>query len=156
MRITDNLKDDISSAPSWFLDSLRVKPSELIIKNIKGDLSYSRWNCLNENKKLLILIHGTGAHKRWWYPIAPQFMQDTNIVAVDLPGMGDSGFREEDSIKDLGECIISIIENEKIKNNINNVSIVGHSLGGQVAAYVASEQKELDYVGPIARGSQNK
>ena len=72
-----------------------------------------------------------------------QFIQDTNVVAVDLPGMGDSGFREEYSIKDFGECIISIIENEKIKNNINNVSIVGHSLGGQVAAYVASEQKEL-------------
>ena len=143
MRITDNLKEDISNAPSWFLDALKIKPSELIIKNIRGDLSYSRWNCLNENKKLLILIHGTGAHKRWWYPIAPQFMQDTNIVAVDLPGMGDSGFREEYSIKDFGECIISIIENEKIKNGIDNVSIVGHSLGGQVAAYVASEQKEL-------------
>ena len=143
MRITDNLKEDISNAPSWFLDALKIKPSELIIKNVRGDLSYSRWNCLNENKKLLILIHGTGAHKRWWYPIAPQFMQDTNIVAVDLPGMGDSGFREEYSIKDFGECIISIIENEKIKNGIDNVSIVGHSLGGQVAAYVASEQKEL-------------
>ena len=143
MRITDNLKEDISDAPSWFLDALKIKPSELVIKNVRGDLSYSRWNCLNENKKLLILIHGTGAHKRWWYPIAPQFMQDANIVAVDLPGMGDSGFREEYSIKDFGECIISIIENEKIKNGIDNVSIVGHSLGGQVAAYVASEQKEL-------------
>ena len=143
MRITDNLKEDISNAPGWFLDALKIKPSELLIKNTKGDLSYSRWNCLNKNKNLLILIHGTGAHKKWWYPIAPQFMQDTNIVAVDLPGMGDSGFREEYSIKDFGECIISIIENEKIKNGIDNVSIVGHSLGGQVAAYVASEQKEL-------------
>ncbi len=143
MRITDNLKDDISNAPSWFLDSLKVEPSELTIKNIKGDLSYSRWNCINESKSLLILIHGTGAHKRWWYPIAPHFMEKTNVVAVDLPGMGDSGFRDEYSIKDFGECLISIIKEEKTKNGLDDVSIVGHSLGGQVAAYVASEQKEL-------------
>ena len=56
MRITDNLKEDISNAPKWFLDALKIKPSELLIKNIKGDLSYSRWNCLNKNKKLLIFI----------------------------------------------------------------------------------------------------
>ena len=143
MRITDNLKDDISNAPSWFLDSLKVEPSELIIKNIKGDLSYSRWNCINESKSLLILIHGTGAHKRWWYPIAPHFMEKTNVVAVDLPGMGDSGFREKYSIKDFGQCIISIIEKEKSDMLIDNVCIVGHSLGGQVAGYVASEKKEL-------------
>ena len=95
MRITDNLKDDLADAPNWFLEALKIKPSELLIKNMEGDLSYSRWDCPNKNKNLLILIHGTGAHKKWWYPIAPQFIQDTNVVAVDLPGMGDSGFREE-------------------------------------------------------------
>ena len=41
MRITDNLKEDISNAPGWFLDALKIKPSELIIKNVRGDLSYS-------------------------------------------------------------------------------------------------------------------
>ena len=39
MRITDNLKKDISNAPSWFLDALEIKPSELLIKNTKGDFS---------------------------------------------------------------------------------------------------------------------
>ena len=57
--------------------------------------------------------------------------------------MGDSGFREKYSIKDFGQCIISIIEKEKSDMLIDNVFIVGHSLGGQVAAYVASEEKEL-------------
>ncbi|MEM9470181.1 MAG: hypothetical protein AAF988_08460, partial [Pseudomonadota bacterium] len=32
-----------------------------------------------------------------------------------LPGMGDSGFRDKYSIKDFGQCIISIIEKEKSK-----------------------------------------
>ena len=53
----------------------------------------------------------------------------SNVIAVDLPGMGDSGFREKYSIKDFGQCIISIIEKEKSNMNIDNISIIGHSLG---------------------------
>ena len=143
MRITDNLKNDIKDAPKWFHESLNIIPEELLIKNDRGDLSYARWSSTKENDNLLIFIHGTGAHKKWWYPIAPQFINDTNVIAVDLPGMGDSGFREKYSIKDFGECIISIIETEQRNNNISNISIIGHSLGGQVGAYVASEKKEL-------------
>ena len=144
MRITDNLKNDIKDAPKWFHESLNIIPEELLIKNDRGDLSYARWSSTKENDNLLIFIHGTGAHKKWWYPIAPQFINDTNVIAVDLPGMGDSEFREKYSIKDFGECIISIIETEqRNNNNISNISIIGHSLGGQVGAYVASEKKEL-------------
>ena len=52
MRITDNLKDDLADAPNWFLEALKIKPSELLIKNMEGDLSYSRWDCPNKNKNL--------------------------------------------------------------------------------------------------------
>ena len=143
MRITDNLKNDIKDAPKWFHESLNIIPEELLIKNDRGDLSYARWSSTKENDNLLIFIHGTGAHKKWWYPIAPQFINDTNVIAVDLPGMGDSEFREKYSIKDFGECIISIIETEQRNNNISDISIIGHSLGGQVGAYIASEKKDL-------------
>ena len=57
--------------------------------------------------------------------------------------MGDSDFRDTYSITDFGKCIFSIIDKEKIEMNIENIYIVGHSLGGQVAAYVASENKNL-------------
>jgi len=70
-------------------------------------------------------------------------LNETNVIAVDLPGMGDSDFRNNYSIKDFGKCIFSIIDKEKIGMNIENIYIVGHSLGGQVAAYVASENKNL-------------
>ena len=143
MQITNNLKNDISDAPDWFNQAVNVKPSEKTLESEKGSLSYSIWSADSQNKDLLIFIHGTGAHKKWWYPIAPQFINYSNVIAIDLPGMGDSGFREKYSIKDFGQCVISIIEKEKIKLGIKNISIVGHSLGGQVAGYVASEEKEL-------------
>ena len=146
MQITDNLKNDISNAPSWFHDAINIKPSEKILEDAKGNLSYSVWPSLSENKNLMIFIHGTGAHKKWWYPIAPQFVNYSNVIAVDLPGMGDSGFREKYSIKDFGQCIISIIEKEKSNMDIDSISIIGHSLGGQVAGYVASEKKDLSLI----------
>ena len=143
MTITDNLISDISNAPEWFLKSIANKGVDLLINNPNGDISYSKWKSNNQSKNLLILIHGTGARKKWWDPIAPQFIDDTNVIAVDLPGMGDSDFREKYSIKDFGSCIFSIIEKEKKDAEIENIYIVGHSLGGQVAAYLASEYKDL-------------
>ena len=143
MTITDNLNNDISNAPTWFKESISIKPSEKSINDKDGKISYSKWVSKNDTTNLLILIHGTGAHKKWWDPIAPQFLNETNVIAVDLPGMGDSDFRNNYSIKDFGKCIFSIIDKEKIEMNIENIYIVGHSLGGQVAAYVASENKNL-------------
>ena len=143
MTITDNLISDISNAPEWFLKSIANKGVDVLINNPNGNISYSKWKSNNQSKNLLILIHGTGAHKKWWDPIAPQFIDDTNVIAVDLPGMGDSDFREKYSIKDFGSCIFSIIEKEKKDAQIENIYIVGHSLGGQVAAYLASEYKDL-------------
>ena len=143
MTITDNLNNDISNAPTWFKESISIKPSEKSINDKDGKISYSKWVSKNDTTNLLILIHGTGAHKKWWDPIAPQFLNETNVIAVDLPGMGDSDFRNNYSIKDFGKCIFSIIDKEKIAMNIENIYIVGHSLGGQVAAYVASENKNL-------------
>ncbi len=143
MTITDNLISDISNAPEWFLKSIENKGVDVLINDPNGDISYSKWKSNNQSKNLLILIHGTGAHKKWWDPIAPQFIDETNVIAVDLPGMGDSDFREKYSIKDFGSCIFSIIEKEKKDSQIENIYIVGHSLGGQVAAYLASEYKDL-------------
>ena len=143
MTITDNLNNDISNAPTWFKESISIKPSEQSINDKDGKISYSKWVSKNDTTNLLILIHGTGAHKKWWDPIAPQFLNETNVIAVDLPGMGDSDFRNNYSIKDFGKCIFAIIDKEKIAMNIENIYIVGHSLGGQVAAYVASENKNL-------------
>ena len=143
MTITDNLISDISNAPEWFLKSIANEGVDVLINDPNGDVSYSKWKSNNQSKNLLILIHGTGAHKKWWDPIAPQFIDDTNVIAVDLPGMGDSDFREKYSIKDFGSCIFSIIEKEKKDAQIENIYIVGHSLGGQVAAYLASEYKDL-------------
>jgi len=143
MQITNNLNRDIIEAPDWFHRAIQDKPEDKILADPLGNVSYSKWVSKNTNQNLIILIHGTGAHKKWWDPIAPQLKDVGNIIAIDLPGMGCSDFREKYRIKDFGECVISIIKKEISDHNIKKVCIVGHSLGGHVAGYVASERKDL-------------
>ena len=57
--------------------------------------------------------------------------------------MGNSSFRTEYKIKDFGDCITALINKEKIEHGVENIYIIGHSLGGHVAGYVASENKDL-------------
>ena len=85
MTITDNLINDISNAPDWFLKSIEIESIDLSVDDKKGKVSYSRWDADNHSNNLLILIHGTGAHKKWWDPIAPQFKDVSHIVAVVHP-----------------------------------------------------------------------
>ena len=106
MQITDNLKNDISNAPSWFHDAINIKPSEKILKDAKGNLSYSVWPSLSENKNLMIFIHGTGAHKKWWYPIAPQFVNYSNVIAVDLPGLGANHKKTNEENSNRKFCVV--------------------------------------------------
>ena len=98
MQITNNLNDDILHAPKWFHESIQVKAEDSIHQDPLGNLSYSKWH--SKTKNLIIFIHGTGAHKKWWDPIAPQLIKYSNVIAIDLPGMGNSSFRKEYKIKD--------------------------------------------------------
>jgi hypothetical protein len=41
----------------------------------------------------LLFVHGGGAHSRWWSYISPYLTRDFRVAAIDLSGMGDSGWR---------------------------------------------------------------
>ena len=115
MNITNNLKDDILHAPNWFHQAIQDKPEDKIFEHKLGNVSYSKWVTSSANKNLIVLLHGGGAHKKWWDPIGPQIKEIGNIIAIDLPGMGYSDFREKYSIVDYGNCVTDIIEKEKVK-----------------------------------------
>ena len=143
MKISRNLNDDIAHAPEWFHEAINYNPEEKILNDKKGDISYSFWKSKSDTTNLIILIHGTGAHKRWWYPIAPRLNSNAHVISIDLPGMGDSDFRESYKVEYFGDCVTSVIRHEKLINNISFTYLVGHSLGGHVAGFVATEEREM-------------
>ena len=139
MVISNNLETDIKEAPEWFLKSIERASMEKKVKLPQGNVCYKVWSA-NESKGTVILIHGTGASKNWWDPIAPLLLDKFNVIALDLPGMGDSDHCDVYSFENFGNSVLSIIKNEKLTENI---VLVGHSLGGHVAGYVATKQSEL-------------
>lgn len=142
MEITESLKHDLQSAPEWFHEAIKILPRMENFQNPSGDLKYQVWDRANTTN-IAVLIHGTGAHKKWWDPIAPLINKNFTVIAPDLPGMGESGHRSEYNFDGFSESILGILEQEEISGNANNVYFIGHSLGGHVAGFMASELPEL-------------
>ena len=83
MTITDNLKKDILNAPKWFLDAIVSESEVKVLEAELGNVSYKCWGKAT-NDKTIVLIHGTGASKNWWDPIAPFISDEYRVIAPDL------------------------------------------------------------------------
>tara|TARA_Y100000996_G_scaffold142417_1_gene109081 strand:+ start:1143 stop:1619 length:477 start_codon:yes stop_codon:yes gene_type:complete len=144
MEITDLLATDLKDAPDWFHSAVSQTPRKENLQHQLGDLAYQVWDRSNA-KDIIVLIHGTGAHKKWWDPIAPLISENFSIIAPDLPGMGESEHRQEYNFEDFSTALVAIMHKERIVNNRQKIYLIGHSLGGHVAGFMASEYPELFY-----------
>ena len=142
MEITESLNNDLKTAPDWFHKAISEKPRIETLTQSLGNLSYQVWDKENSNN-IILLVHGTGAHKKWWDPIAPLINDNCSVIAPDLPGMGESEHRSEYSFEAFGEAIIAMLNHEKAMEKNKQVYLIGHSLGGHLAGYIASEMPDF-------------
>ena len=86
----------------------------------------------------LILLHGLSGSGRWWGRNVPAFASCFRTYAVDLPGFGASRrvrwSRLDDTVDRLADWIAA--------EGLSRAHIAGHSLGGAVAARLASRHPE--------------
>lgn len=82
----------------------------------------------------LVLLHGWGLNVRVWDGLAAALSDRFRIIAVDLPGHGRSGWLPERS--SLAEQAAQVAET--IAGITAEYSLVGWSLGGQVALQLAA------------------
>ena len=80
----------------------------------------------------MILVHGGGAHSRWWDHIAPLLAVDRRVIALDLAGHGDSGRRERYAIDSWSNDVEAVVAEAGPRP-----IVVGHSLGGMVTVRLA-------------------
>ena len=142
MEITESLNNDLKTAPDWFHKAISEKPRIETLTQSLGNLSYQVWDKENSNN-IILLVHGTGAHKKWWDPIAPLINANCSVIAPDLPGMGESEHRSEYSFEAFGEAIIAMLNHEKAMEKNKQVYLIGHSLGGHLAGYIASKMPDF-------------
>lgn len=126
--------NQIASIPDWFWEAIETESNANLVE-VKGcDVLYREWPSKSAKKDIL-LIHGMNAHSRWWDFIAPQLTDEYRVVAMDLTGMGDSDFRYDYSADMYVDEIVGVCKHAKLSKN---VTLVGHSFGGRMAAKAAS------------------
>lgn len=83
----------------------------------------------------ILLIHGFGSSTFTWKYVIPGLAKNHRVIAVDLKGFGrsDKPYDERYSAMDQAELLAQLIERE----NLHNVTLVGHSFGGGVALALA-------------------
>ena len=82
----------------------------------------------------LILLHGFGASSYSWNEILEPLSRKNKLILIDLKGFGfsDKPLDNKYSIADQAEIILDFIE----KNDLKNLVLAGHSLGGAIALFV--------------------
>lgn len=90
---------------------------------------------VGEGEKTLLFIHGLGSYAPAWKKNLDELQNHFRCVAIDLPGYGNSSWRSDEpyTMEGYATLIAEFIETKRLKN----VTVVGHSMGGQIAMKMA-------------------
>ena len=104
----------------------KMTEKTLEIKNGTTTISYFEQG---KGDTTLLLVHGWCINKGYWENQIDYFKTKYKVVAIDLPGFGEStSTRGKWTIAQYGEDLIEIID----KLGLTNVILVGHSMAGEV------------------------
>lgn len=99
-------------------------------------MSYHR---CGQGDTTLLFIHGWGINKTYWKPQLDAFCPQYRVVAVDLPGFGQSGKNREDwSFDQYAQDVKKGMDHLGLKK----VILIGHSMSGDLILKVATTYPE--------------
>ncbi|MFT4799062.1 MAG: pimeloyl-ACP methyl ester carboxylesterase [Candidatus Azotimanducaceae bacterium] len=116
-------------APGWFKRAIAEPFEDRMVDVDHIPIHYLYWEKGDDaaEKPGIVLVHGNGAHAHWWTFIAPFFLNDYRVAAIDLAGAGDSGYSENYSPEAFARQVIGVCEDAGFGND---TVVIGHSFGG--------------------------
>jgi pimeloyl-ACP methyl ester carboxylesterase len=84
----------------------------------------------------VIFLHGISGLQ--WSPFLDRLARDHRVVAPRHPGFGDKSQEELDTVHDLVYAYLDLLD----ALDLRGVPLLGHSLGGMIAAEIAATQPE--------------
>ncbi|MBV1874227.1 MAG: alpha/beta hydrolase [Gammaproteobacteria bacterium] len=120
------MKYEDSNSPAWFIQAVNTPYQDKFIEVEGCKIHYQHWD--NEGKKPgLLFVHGGGAHSHWWDFIAPSFLADYDVTAIDISGMGASEHRDSYQMDMFAKEIIAVCDDAGYGND---TIVAAHSYGG--------------------------
>lgn len=109
-------------------------------KLILGDSLSLAYTDSGNGAETLVFIHGLGSYLRAWDKNIATLSDTFRCIAVDLPGYGQSeGINAPYSLDFFAEAVADLIRELGLKN----VTLVGHSMGGQIAIHLIAKYPDL-------------
>lgn len=103
------------------------------------DLNYSRKG--GGNSKTLVFLHYFGGSSQTWSMVTDALADDFHCIAIDLGGFGNSPTTVwEVSVHEHAEYVINLLKELEIED----YTLIGHSMGGKIAAYLASKKSDVN------------
>ena len=121
----------------WFNESLLSTPMENFVEVEGAKIHYLTWG--DTKNPGLFFIHGFSANAHWWDFIAPAFIEDYCVVAIDLSGSGDSDHRETYSQEMYANEIKSVCD----EMGWESADFIAHSMGGSISLNATSLYPEI-------------
>lgn len=121
------------------VDSARIRYQEWGV----GKSDIPSWAKVQSSDKHLLFIHGLGSSSDRWLDI-PQALSLTGVhtIVLDLPGFGESDKPSTDyTIDYFVKVVLSFMHQLGLDDC--KTSLIGHSLGGYIAAQLAADRTDL-------------
>ncbi|WP_141732804.1 alpha/beta fold hydrolase [Oligoflexus tunisiensis] len=111
------------------LEEKRIKVGEFDIAYLEGG-----------EGPTALLIHGFGGDKEHWTRFARQLTDRYHVIAIDLPGFGDSSRLDGYSYAPKEQA--ERIEQLRVAMRLEKMHLVGNSMGGMIAGVYAREHQD--------------
>ncbi|BBB90141.1 MAG TPA: alpha/beta hydrolase [Methylomusa anaerophila] len=85
------------------------------------------------SKENLVFVHGSGCNRMFLRPLAKK-LKDFNCYLIDLPDHGQSENRHCTKVEDYIAAVAEFV------TQLDNVRLIGHSLGGTICLGVAAKR----------------
>jgi len=87
----------------------------------------------------LIFLHGLANNWKMWIPLAMKLKERYKVILIDMPGYGKSTRLSEYSLKISAKVISKFV----IEGGFKPLSVVGLSLGSQIAATLVNDYPQI-------------
>ncbi len=106
------------------------KDNEKETREIDRDGMHIDYDDSKGGDTVLLFIHGWGINRTYWANQTAYFAKRYRVVALDLPGFGQSGKnRKTWTVEEYGKDVSTLLNTLDLKN----VVLIGHSMSGAIA-----------------------